>query len=126
MLDIQQKRKLRNVMYHKFTLGALGVLTLLFAHSTWGVYEKKKESEALMVSSEENLKKLEERNEILSYKIERLDTQTGLEEEIRSRFSVVKENESMVIVVQDGENATSSEEKPQSFWQKIKNLFSKE
>ncbi|HEY0220752.1 MAG TPA: septum formation initiator family protein [Candidatus Paceibacterota bacterium] len=123
MLDIQQKRKLRGVIYNKFSLIGLGLLVVFFIHSTWGVYQKKEESKRLVETSEENLNKLREREKDISSKINYLDTQDGLEEEIRSKFSVAKENESMVVVVQGNEKVATTTSEKMTFWQKIKNFF---
>jgi len=123
MLDIQQKRKLRTLMYHRITLVVLALVVAVFLHSTWAVYSKKEESKLLMNSSKESLVKLKDRESQLSDKISRLDTEEGIEEEIRSKFSVAKDNEAMVVVVEGSEKATSSGKEKQSFWQKVKNLF---
>ncbi len=123
MLDIQQKRKLRAVMYHKYTLVVLSLVLVFFIHSTWVVYAKKIESENLVVLSKDRLHSLKSREEDLTNKIDRLNTEAGIEEEIRSKFSVTKDNENMVVVVQDKENQTSTTTPKIGFWQKIKNFL---
>jgi cell division protein FtsB len=93
------------------------------AHSTWRVYNKKRVSEEMKDVSVKNVDELRLRNRELEDKISRLDTRSGIEEEIRLKFNVVKSDENMVVVVEDekrGESATSSE---LSLWQKIKNFF---
>ena len=125
MLDFQQKRKLRAVMYHKATLVLLSLLVLFFIHSTWLVYQKKIASEELKVASLQNVSELQLRNKELESKISRLSTPAGVEEEIRSKFTVAKENEAMVIVVDDNSQNMPTTSQKQSFWQKIWNLFSR-
>lgn len=81
------------------------------------------ESESLMNISKQRVDNLRSRNDDLDYKISRLDTEVGVEEEIRSKFSVTKDNESMVVVVPDQSVASSSVEKEESFWTKLINIF---
>lgn len=123
MLDIQQKRKLRAFLYSKVTLTVLFVLVVLSVHSTWVVYEKKRESENLMNISKQRVDELKMREDDLNYKIQRLDTEVGLEEEIRSKFSVVKEGEQMIVVVPNSESPSTTTSKKLSFWQKMFNYF---
>lgn len=123
MLDFHQKRKVRGIMYHKVTLGFLAVLTLLSLHSTWSVFKKEKESENLMNISLEHVKELRKRNEDLQSKIDKLATVTGIEEEIRTKFSVAKDNENLVVVVPVDSSKASTTSPKTNLWQKIKNFF---
>ena len=118
MLDFERKRKLRNIMYHKITLWVLGVVVIFALHSTWLVYQKKRESERMKNISLAHVRELEARDADLKSKIERLSTPTGVEEEVRSKFSVAKENENMVVVVEDKKVVATTTEKV-SIWQKI-------
>ncbi len=123
MLDIQQKRKLRSVLYHKYTLIALALLVLVSVHSTWSIYKKKSESELLVSASKQRLADLKVREADLRGKIEKLNTEEGIEEEIRSKFNVTKENENVVIIVENKEKEASTTPERVGFWQKIKNFF---
>lgn len=123
MLDIQQKRKLRGVMYHQYTLVALSILVLISLHSTWSIYKKKSESVLLVEASKERLTELQMREKELKEKIDKLNTEQGIEEEIRSKFNVTKENESVVIIVENKEKEASTTVEKLGFWQKIKNFI---
>lgn len=122
MLDIQQKRKFRNIIYHKFTIMGLFVLVLFAMHSTWRVYLKKSESVDMMETSVARLKELEERDKEIDSKINKLATVSGVEEEIRSKFSVAKDNENVVVIVRE-EGTSSPLQQNKSFWSKIRDLF---
>lgn len=121
MLDFQQKRKVRGVIYHPVTLGILAILCLFAIHSTWAVYRKKTVSEESKNSSLKHVENLRERDAELVYKMERLKTEQGIEEEIRSKFSVAKEDENVVIVVQD--EAAPLPPEQISLWGRIKKLL---
>lgn len=123
MLDIQQKRKVRAFMYNRVTLGALFLLVLLALHSTWVVYDKKTSSEEMREVVQKQVSELRDRDGDLQGKIDKLATVSGIEEEIRSKFSVAKNDESMVVVVPDENKSTTTQTKKKGFWDKIKSLF---
>lgn len=124
MLDFQQKRKVRSYMYNRVTLGLLLLVLIIVIHSTWVVYRKKVESEELRDVSLKNVESLRVRSEDLQIKIDRLNTKQGVEEEVRSKFSVAKDDENMVIIVQD-EPSTTEEVKKGGFWSSFKSLWNK-
>lgn len=125
MLDIQQKRKFRSILYHRITIGILFVIVILALHSTWKVYMKKRESVMLKDASLVRLNELELRNNDLETKINKLNTTSGVEEEIRSKFSVAKEEENMVIIVREEDISSSTHTENATMWSKIKGLFRK-
>ena len=123
MLDFQQKRKFRSIVYHRVTLGILAVVVLIILHSTWVVYKKKKESDLMKNVSLEHLTELHDRNDELQEKIDKLATVSGVEEEIRSKFSVAKDGENMVVVVHGEDSKPAVATTSISFWQKVKEFF---
>ncbi len=123
MLDFHQKRKLRGVLYHRVTLVVLGILVLILIHSTWTVYKKKEESEQLKIIAQNRVDELNDRDTDLKSKIDKLATPSGIEEEIRSKFSVAKENENVVVIVPDEAKEATTTVKTESFWQKILNFW---
>lgn len=84
---------------------------------------KKRESVTMREVSTERLAELESRNAELDAKIKKLETVSGVEEEIRSKYSVAKESENMVIIVREDAGASTTSEETQGLWSKIKALF---
>ncbi len=126
MLDFHQKRKVRSFMYNKVTLVILFLLVLVLARSTWVVWQKKQESEEMKSVSMRNVEELRSRESELQAKMNKLDTDHGIEEEIRAKYSVVKEGENMVVVV-EAENTEVATGTPKlGFWQKIGRFFTGE
>ncbi len=125
MLDIQQKRKVRSFLYNKVSLAILAVIALFFMHSTWSVYQKMQSSKAFREAALDRVEELRARDRDLKDKIDRLDTDAGIEEEIRSKFSVAKDNEAMVIVVSEEEGEAYSTSSEASFWDRVKSYFKK-
>ena len=124
MLDFQQKRKVKSFMYNRVTVGILFVVVLYASFSTFKVYKKQKESEALRSVVEKKMYELEEKERQINTKIQALDTDQGLEREIRGKFNVAKDNENMVIILENEEASTTDIQKPMSFWQKVLDFFS--
>ena len=123
MLDFVQKRKVRAILYHWATLIFLFVFVLFAIHSTWMVYSKKRESEVQKETALRNLTTLTARSTELDSKIEKLETPAGIEEEIRAKFNVAKEGESVVVIVPD-QSKTATTTGPVGFWQKIWQILS--
>ncbi|MFZ2620987.1 MAG: hypothetical protein WAX85_02275 [Minisyncoccia bacterium] len=123
MLDFHQKRKVRSVMYHRVTVVILSVITLIVLHSTWLVYNKKIESAEMKDVALRGVEELRIRDSDLLAKIDRLSTTPGVEEEVRSKFSVAKDGENAVVIVEDEETKVSTTSQKISFWTKLKNFF---
>ena len=123
MLDSQQKRKIRSVLYHRATLVILALLVIIVLHSTWTVYKKKRISEEMKVVSLQNVETLRLRNSEILSRIERLKTEVGIEEEIRSKFTVAKNGENMVVIVEEEKGGVATTSQSKSLWQRIKSFF---
>ena len=123
MLDYGQKRKFRSFLYNRYILGFLGLLVILAIHSTWNVYQKQRESVALLRVAEDQSSVLKAREQELQTKIASLQTEQGMEEEIRSKFNVAKPGENVVVVLDQSDSATSTSTTTISFWQSILNFF---
>ncbi len=125
MLEFQDKRKLKRWAYSKPAIGVLFLLLLFLAHSTWGVYQKKLESEANLLRVSNELNALVKREGTLGADIGKLQTSQGVEAEIRNRFQVAKEGEHVALIVDKdkaGANNTSGETQ-KSWWDSFVGWF---
>jgi cell division protein FtsB len=120
MLDFHQKRKIKSVVYNKVTLIILLLLVLMVARSTWVVFKKERTSAEMKNLSLKNVQELRDRNKELELKIKELETGTGIEEEIRLKFDVVKGDENMVVVVDDKNSDMSTTTEKVGWWEKVK------
>jgi len=60
----------------------------------------------------------------LREEIERLSTERGIEQEVRSKFEVGKDGEEMIIIVDNPEDeGFSNKEIKKTFWQKVFSWF---
>jgi len=123
MLDFQQKRKLRKVVYHRTTLIILGIVVLFAIHSTWSVYQKLRQSGQQRRLVEQSEAELSARDADLQNKISQLQTNYGIEQEIRAKFNVAKGEENVAIVL-DSDNSSQPTSTPAlSFWRKFLNFL---
>ncbi len=125
MLDFQQKRKVRSVLYHRTTLIILAILVLVTMRSAWIVYQKKRESEEQKSISEHTVRELTVRDKELQSQIERIQTDAGIEAEIRSKFNVAKDKENIVVLLDDTATTTATSTSKAGFWHSILHFFGK-
>ncbi|PCI30405.1 hypothetical protein COB55_00355 [Candidatus Wolfebacteria bacterium] len=101
MRDFARKRKKRSVMCSRITLVALVVIVILFAHGVWGVYQKSHSAKERRMHVETELEELIEKKKVLTDGINRLDTDRGIEEEIREKYRLTKEGEELIVILED-------------------------
>ncbi len=124
MGQIQENKKWKKIMYSKWTLGALFLLFLIMAQATWHVYirqtvssqdrEKAEKAVAIALTNNTNLKQ----------QIAQLQTEKGIEEEIRKKYSVSKPGEEVAVIVdpksQDTPNISFVKK---TWWQQVLDFF---
>ncbi len=121
MADFRQKQKMRKVLYSRFTLLALAFLLLIGIVNTWDIYTKARLSRQTAERSREEYEELKKQEEILSQKVNRLQTDSGIEAEIRERYGVAKPGEQMIMILDTKEE--KKEEDTGGIFTKIKNWF---
>jgi cell division protein FtsB len=127
MLQYNERTKLRKRLYSWPVFALLLVLTVLVVKGTWSVYWKRVESIQNLDKVTQEAAALESREAALNADISKLQTQAGVEEEIRKKYSVVKDGEQVVVVVDDQQQkAAPSQPKPGFFkrmWNAIAGIF---
>ena len=121
----QEKKKFHQIVYSRPTLVLLAVLLVVALNSTWKMYEKASLAREQKNRLENELESLKARELDLQAKIANLKTERGLEEEIRGRFSVAKNGESVVVVVDPSSEGTSTQDESVigGLWHKFLRLF---
>lgn len=124
MFDFHEKRRFRRLLYSKITVIILGLIAIWLSFAVWSMYKKEKDTRLKMVKQAEILDELKERETALKDEIDRLSTEKGIEEEIRSKFEVGKEGEGVIIIVDNPEEESAKKiDSKKSFWQKILDWF---
>lgn len=124
MLDFQQKKKVRKVLYSRITIFLLLVVVIFLARATYNIYSKEKISGQDYATVLKNFNDLKQRSATLSLDINNLSTENGQEEEIRDKYSVAKPGETVVVVLNSTSGtSTVSDGSNKSLWQKFLDLF---
>jgi len=122
--EFQEKKKFRKLLYSKGVLLLLIVILFFAVRSSFGVYEKSKESGINLEISKKQLADLNARQQALAVKILDLKTEEGVEKDIREQFRVAKPGEKMIVIVDSNSSSSpESESKNQSLWSKFLGIF---
>lgn len=108
MFDFHEKRRMRRIFYSKPFIAIVFVLAILMLWSSYGRYVIERDMAEKLANKKATLGELEERAQTLKAKVDHLESERGIEDELRSRFDVVKEGEQAVIILNNDSNASSS------------------
>lgn len=127
MKEFQHNNEVKKRIYSKWVLIVLLVLIILVLNGLISISSKQKSSREDM--DQVNIKKaeLQGRYNSLSSKVDELNTNEGLEKEIRSKFDVVKPGESVIMVVDKEIPAPIPEETSviKKLWNGVVGVFKK-
>jgi len=99
MFDFYEKRKIKQKLYSWPFLIVLAAMSMFLIHGVWGVYEQERTTRINKNQRILYLEELKVREDSLDKEINRLNTDRGIEEEIRQKFEVAKDGERMIIIV---------------------------
>jgi cell division protein FtsB len=116
----EQRRDPTRLMWRRLAAAMLLIVVAISVRGVWGVYKKAQESYALRVEAEAKLNDLKQREAELRADISLLSTDRGVEEQLRERYDLGKDNEGVVVIVEPP--APPAEPRPSNF-QKFKGWF---
>lgn len=121
MIPFQERKKIRKILYSKITLIALAVVLLLVGDGAWNIYQKAAIARAERDSAARSLADLQSRTAELQASLVQLQSERGVEEDIRQKFTVVRPGEDVVVVVDDSTKKSENSEAvaPKGFWARI-------
>ena len=117
------KVKKRNVVLRRTLLVVLIVFIGIAGKATWNVYEKERDTRERLLRVELEHERLIEEKEFLDADIVRLESDVGIEEEIRDIYGFGREGEQVIIVVQDESEVVEGNEDKKGIWSRLKDLF---
>ncbi len=123
MFDFQQKRQIKKVIYSRLTILTLFLVVLFLGRSTYDIFTRYELSKNNYLAVKKDYDNLKTRESMLNSEIERLKTDSGIEEEIRSRFSVSKPGEVVVTVVDNNPTTTGKNDLNTGLWARFMALF---
>jgi len=103
-IKTKESGKWKKVGIFLILLILLGVLL----NSARKVYDKKKEAQDTLVRMQGEVAKLENRNEVLKQSIKNINTKEGLEFELRQKLNVAQIGESVAVIVDEPQQASTS------------------
>lgn len=107
MLEFQKKKQLRKILYSPVVLLILAFIFILILRGVWSVYEKAQLSAENLEKERNELQKLAQREKNLAASLDYLKTDQGVENEIRTKFRAVKEDEYVAVII-DTQTPTTS------------------
>lgn len=99
MATFQQRKDPLRLMWRRILAVVLLVLIAIALRGVWGVYKKAQDSRELKVEAEATLSDLKSREKELRADIANLKSDRGVEAELRERYDLAKEGESVVVIV---------------------------
>ena len=122
MIEFQERRRLKKVLYSKPVLVLLIIIIILFLNGVWQVYKKQMIAKENLIQTASVFDQLKAREKMLTAGVERLKTESGIEEEIREKYGLVKPGEEVIKVVDQTDSTSSEDIQPDiGFWQKVLN-----
>jgi cell division protein FtsB len=122
MRDFQEKKKLARFLYSKVTLLLLVLAIGFMVKANWDMYKKVEESQKNAARARSELETITARKNVLTHNVTRFQTEAGIEERIRSKFSVSMPGEKIVVIVGTS-SAAAVEQVRETWWDKFKQLF---
>ncbi|HRY31331.1 MAG TPA: septum formation initiator family protein [Candidatus Paceibacterota bacterium] len=121
MREFEQRKLIRKTIYSRVSAVLLAIVLVFLLHETYQIYKKTRESRRQLELVNNKLEELDEKKERLADKISDLESPVGQEEEARSRFSLAKEDEKAIMIIDKEEPAPPAEETSfiESIWDKI-------
>ncbi len=121
---LKKRQKNRKRLYSKVTIFALVVLLGLMIRPTWSIFQKSFESKRNLQHAEAELAELDIRKKELAKDVSYLKSDYGRDQEIRDKFGVAKNGETMVVIVRNDKEAPPPPPPPEpTFLQKTWSRF---
>lgn len=119
------KARKGSILYSPVVIGVLAIIVVFTAHAAWGVYFKNRDSSVAEAKAAAALQSLTERQKQLQTENMELETDHGVESEIRQKYSVAKPKEEVYVIVDGTATGTSSSQSGgKGWWDGFKSLFS--
>lgn len=101
MFDFHEKRKIRSFVYSRPVVLLLLLVSIFFLHSVYNRYTVAQDMQAKLEARKVELLDLQTRAQAIESRVEYLENERGVEEELRNRFDVIKEGEQMIVLLDE-------------------------
>jgi len=120
MINFDSRIKRSRGLKKPIILGILFILLIIFSRATWNIYQKERASREILNEKESELGELLDRKNNLDSELSKLETERGIESEIRDKFGFIKEGEEVIILVDNpGFSSSTDKEDNRNIFKKI-------
>lgn len=125
MIPFQDRKRIRKILYSKSSLLVLILLLLIAGNGAWNIHQKYKTATIERDIAHRALFDMEARTELLRASLAHLETERGIEEEVRQKYTVAKKGEEVVVVVDDSAKKSKNGDVviTRSLWQQLVSFF---
>ncbi len=130
MASFQKEKKWPRILYSKYSLVTLGLLTIFFAYNVSGLIRKSHETNKNLAMALSELDTLKAKQASLQSAVDTLSTDQGVEDSIREKYRVVKDGEGLVVITDAPKDTDTGPidggvAQEHGFWNFIKGMFEK-
>ncbi len=128
MREFQEKQKIQKRIYSKTSILIVLVVVIFIFRGVLSVYAKERDSRMELSLLEKKKAELSDRLARVSMNNDRLKTEEGIEAEIRSKFDVVKQDEGVIVVVDEKLPVPEEDTRGvmKKFWDSVTGVFKKD
>lgn len=123
MAEFQKKQTWQKVLYSKGSFIVILFLIGFMIYNIFSILPKLRETALNKNKALNQVESIQEQTATLTSRIEKLKTEQGIEDDIRSKFRVVKEGEGLIVIVDDPKKEEVKQEESGGFWSFLKKLF---
>ncbi len=117
MKHFEDKKQIKSRFYSRYTIVGLAIVIVLLGNGVWNIYMRERQSRVMRREAETRLENTLNQKRILEEETGKLQSEEGIEEEIRTKFNVIKPGEHVVMIVNP--EATTSATTTQGFWARL-------
>lgn len=128
MREFQEKQKIKKRIYSKTSIIITLIIVIFIFRGVISVYAKERDSRMELALLEKKKTELSDRLNRVSHNNDRLKTEEGIESEIRSKFDVVKQDEGVIVVVDEKLPVPEEDTRGaiKKFWDSVTGVFKKD
>lgn len=123
MREFERKKKIKKALYSRPVIFLLFIVLAFLIHATWNIYKKQQISKIDLQEVKKESDGLALREAHLKDAVAYLNTDEGIEAEIRSKFRAVRPGEQVAVIIHNDVEKVLLPPEKKSFWMKIKSFF---
>ena len=119
MRELQRKQRIRRTIYSIPSIIILSIIAFFLVRGALGVMGKEWESSGRSKDLEKKAAALVLREQELREGVRRLETEEGIKDEIREKFSVTEEGELVAVIIDDRGASSSTDSSTLPWYKKL-------